>query len=905
MARRLYLIDGSALAYRAYFAFIQKPLRNSKGENTSASFGFANSLLKLHREEHPDLWVCVFDTPHPTFRHEIYPEYKSTRAKMPDDMAQQLPRVKEVAEALGCPIIEMPGYEADDVIATLAVQAVDKGLDAVLVTGDKDFLQLVTDRITIYNSRRKGGKEEIERLDPAGVKEKFGVPPEQVTDVLGLAGDTSDNVPGVPGVGPKTAVSLVKEFGDLESVLQNRDKISRKSLREKLRTYADQARFSHELVKIRTDVPLRFDEKDFSAGPLDAEPCRKLFKELEFTSLLRFLEPDRSTVAKADKPEAALEGNYRRVRDMSQLKGLVQEWQDLERLAVDTETTSLNPIEAELVGISICAKSGEAYYIPVGHQDAGANMDRGAVLAALKPILEKKTPRLVGQNIKYDWQVFRKYGITLGGLEFDPMLASYLIDPTARRHDLGSLARRHLGHEMIKIGDLIGTGKKQKSFAEVGVDAATAYAAEDADFTLRLAESLRPQLGPPGLEHLFDNVEIPLVPVLAKMEYDGISVDVPYLRELSLLWEGKLAELTQRVYEAAGEQFNINSTQQLGIILFDKLKLRSVRKTARTAQRATDLSTLEALAKDHPLPGLILEYRGLSKLKSTYADALICLVNPRTGRVHTSFNQAVAATGRLSSSDPNLQNIPIRTTDGQKIRRAFIPRPDGFSLLVADYSQIELRLMAHFSGDEALVDAFARGEDIHARTAADIFGIPVDAVDSERRRWAKSANFGIIYGLSAYGLAQQTEMTVREAKDFIDTYFRRYPGVRKFIDTTIQRAGQDGYVTTLMGRRRSLPDLHSSNRQRREFAERAAVNTPLQGTAADIVKKAMVDIAAELEEKKSMMVLQVHDELVFDAHSDEIPWLTAMVRDKMENAVELSVPLKIDLGTGDNWLEAK
>jgi len=905
MAKRLFLIDGSALAYRAYFAFIKNPMYNSKGENTSAPFGFANSLLKLYREEQPDFWVCVFDTPQPTFRHEIYPEYKSTRAKMPEEMAEQLPRIKQVAEALGCPVVEMPGYEADDVIATLAVQAAEKEIDAVMVTGDKDFMQLVTDRITIYNSRRKAGVEQIERLDPAGVEKKFGVPPNRVVDVLGLAGDTSDNVPGVPGVGPKTAVSLVKEFGELESVLQSIDQISRKSLREKLRTYAEQARFSRDLVTIKTDVPIKLREKDYAVQSLNAKSAGRLFAELEFKSLIRFLEPDLFRTGKTEKQQAAFKGNYHTVQDLLKLEKLVKKWQKAKRLAVDTETTSLDPINAELVGISISAETGEAHYIPVGHRDTEANLDLEVTLKTIRTILEKKQPRLVGQNIKYDWQIFRKYGITLDGLDFDPMLASYLVDPLARRHDLGSLALRHLGYEMIPISKLIGSGKNQKSFADVPVEVATEYAAEDADFTLRLEENLRPRLEPLGVLRLFEDIELPLVPVLAQMEYDGVSVDIPYLKRLSARWKKDLDTLTEEIYEVAGEKFNINSPRQLGVILFDKLKLTPGRKTARTAQRATDISTLATLADKHPLPELVLQYRSLSKLKSTYADALTALVSPRTRRVHTSFNQAVAATGRLSSSDPNLQNIPIRTADGQKIRRAFIPKSEEYTLLIADYSQIELRLMAHFSEDEALCEAFARGEDIHARTASDIFGIPVEAVDAERRRWAKSANFGIIYGLSAYGLAQQTDMTVQEAKDFIDTYFRRYPKVRRFIDTTIEQARRNGYVTTLMGRRRPLPDLNAANRQRREFAERAAVNTPLQGTAADVIKKAMVDIAAKIRGKKSMMVLQVHDELVFDAHLDEIAWLTALVRDLMENAVELSVPLKVDIGTGNNWLEAK
>lgn len=904
MAKKLYLIDGSAMAYRAYFAFIRNPLRNSKGENTSAAFGVANSMLKLYREERPDYWVCVFDTPHPTFRHEMFPAYKATRDKMPEEMVAQLPRVRELITTLGCPLVEMPGYEADDVIATLAVQAEANGIDAVMVTGDKDFMQLVTERITILNWRRTSGAEHIERLDPAGVEEKFGVPPHQVIDVLGLAGDASDNVPGIPGVGPKTAVSLVRKFGDLESVLAHATAAPGKKLRERLTEHADLARLSRELVTIKRDVPLALDVAAYVVQPLNSAATRKLFLELEFTSLWRQIDTVPAKQPVGPEPPAAMAGKYHTVATLDELARLAAVWRQAPLLAVDTETTSLDPVEAELVGISICIAPGEAWYIPVGHNDSAGNLDRERALAILRPLLENEHPQLVGQNGKYDWQIFFTYGIVLRGLVFDPMLASYVLNPSARGHSLDALAKKHLDYDMQPISELIGSGPQQRSFAEVDIKAATHYAAEDADFTLRLAGALRPKLKPAGLETLFDTVEMPLVPVLARMEYDGVSVDVPYLKKLSAAWQRKLTALTRKIYETAGEEFNINSTQQLATILFDKLNLHSARKTARTAQRATDVSTLEKLAAHHPLPGLILEYRGVSKLKSTYADALVKLVSARTGRVHTSFNQAVAATGRLSSSDPNLQNIPIRTSDGQKIRRAFIPKP-GYTLLVADYSQIELRLMAHFSGDPTLCTAFINGEDIHAKTAADIFGVPLEAVDAERRRWAKSANFGIIYGLSAFGLSQQTDMTVREAKDFIDTYFRRYPRVRDFIDSAIAQARKDGYVTTLFGRRRLLPEIRSDNRQRREFAERIAVNTPLQGTAADIIKKAMVEIAADLTGKQSMMVLQVHDELVFDVHPDELEWLAAMVRDRMENTVQLAVPLTVDIGVGENWLEAK
>ncbi len=905
MAKTVYLLDGMALAYRAYFAFVRNPLRNSKGEDTSAPFGVANSLLKLYREEKPEYWVCVFDTVEPTFRHDIYPEYKATREKMPEEMVAQMPRVREVIEALGCPIIEVPGYEADDVIATLAAQAADQGFEAVMVTGDKDFMQLVTDRITMYNTKRTAGKDEVERLDPRGVEKKFGVPPHQVIDVLALGGDKSDNIPGVPGVGPKTAVKLIKEFGDLETVLANADNVRGKKLQQNLREHAEQARFSRELVTIKTDAAATFDPQRFAIEGIDTIEARHLFTELEFTSLVRQLANNNSTTGESAQDTAEGMGDYRAVISLKELDQLIAEWRKADRLAVDTETTSLYAVQADLVGIAIIAKGGTGCYIPVGHKETEQNVPIDEVLEKLRGLLERDTPKLIGQNIKYDWLVFKRHGVELGGIVSDPMIASFLLNPSSRGHSLEELARVHLGCEMIPISGLIGTGKKQKSFAEVPVAQATTYAAEDADCTLKVAEILEPRLKPAGLENLYANIEIPLISVLARMEYCGVSVDVPYLKRLSASWKRRLTTLTKKIYEAADEEFNINSTQQLATILFDKLLLKPVRKTARTAQRSTDVSALEKLAKEHPLPQFILDYRELNKLKTTYADALLNLVNPDTGRVHTSFNQTIAATGRLSSSDPNLQNIPVRTPEGQKIRRAFIPKPGGHILVVADYSQIELRLMAHFSGDEALREAFARGEDIHTRTASDIFGIPPEMVDAESRRWAKAANFGIIYGLSAYGLSQQTEMSVAEAKDFIDTYFRRYPGVKSYIEKTIDEARTHGFVTTLMGRRRPLPDLHSNNRQRREFAARVAVNTPLQGTAADIIKKAMIDVAAEMHGKRSMMVLQVHDELVFDTHPDELDWLEQMVREKMERAVSLSVPLTVDIGRGSNWLEAK
>lgn len=910
---RIFLIDGTALAYRGYFAFIRNPLRNSKGKNTSAVYGVANSLLKIRREEKPDYWLFVFDRPEPTFRDELFKDYKATREPTPDELIEQLPVVKDLAHNLGCKLIEMAGFEADDLIATLTKKALAHDFDVVIASGDKDLMQLVNDRVSIYNPRKAGA--EIEWLDPAGVKEKFGVPPHQVRDVLALMGDTSDNVPGIPGIGPKTAVELISQYGDLESTLKAAPSVKRASLKEKLEKYAEQARLSLRLVTLHEDCPVDWTPEEWKATTLDERAAAKLFSDLEFKSLVKWLSPDVSTVSVESAAEPSTPptstsdttGQYHRVKSLNELANLVGEIAKTEWLAVDTETTSLSVIDADLVGISLSFKTAEAYYIPVGHSDSSANLPLQDVLDALRPVLAVDRPRLIAQNAKYDAMIFAKYGIEFKSLGFDPMLASYCLDPGARAHGLDALAEQHCGHTMQPITELIGSGSKQQSFSLVDVDKATYYSAEDADYTFRLFEVMSPQLKPAGVDRLYEEIELPLAPVLGRMEQAGVNIDRDYLRGLSRTMEQKINGLVTKIYDAAGEEFNLNSPAQLGHILFDILKLAPVRKTAKTAQRATDVGVLEKLASEHPLPRLMLDYRQLAKLKSTYVDALVELTHPKTGRVHTSFQQTIAATGRLSSTDPNLQNIPVRTEEGRQIRKAFVPRDKDHVLLAADYSQIELRLMAHFSGDPALVSAFRDAADVHARTAAEIFGIPESEVTSDQRRLAKTANFGIIYGVSAFGLSQQSDMSVGEAKTFIETYFKKYPGVRKFIDRTIAQARADGVVRTLFGRRRFLPDINSSNRQRREFAERNAVNTPMQGTAADIIKKAMIEIDRQLYQngKRSMMTLQVHDELVFDAHRSEVDWLKGVVKSCMENAVELQVPLIADLGIGDNWLDAK
>ena len=891
--KRLFLIDGSALAYRAYFAFIRNPLINSKGENTSAVFGFTNSVLKILRDEKPDYMAVVFDTKAPTFRHEIFKDYKSTRAKMPPEMSEQLPRIRQVSEGMNLPILEVDGFEADDLIGTLAKRAKKEGLEVILVTGDKDFLQLVDEDVRVLNPRRGG--EEPELLDTRGVEEKLGVPPEKVTELLALMGDTSDNVPGIPGVGEKTALELIKEFGSLEKVLKNADKVKKKNVRKGLQEHADLARLSKRLVTIDTNVPFELDLSSLGKKDFDLPRLKELFKELEFT---KFLEE----VSGLDKEEKV---EYQIIKSENELKRLASGLQQTGEFALDTETTDLNPINAELVGISFCQEEKEAYYVPVGHSDRKRNLDLALVMRSLKKILEDQQTRKIGHNLKYDLEVLKRYDVELKGIHFDTMVASYLLNPSFRQHSLNYLTLEYLDHRMIPITDLIGSGKKQKSFAQVSVKEAATYSCEDVDFTLRLKELFSPKLSLLSLEKLFFEVELPLIDVLADMEMVGVPIDVPHLGRLSKQMEEQLGELTSRIYDLAGKKFNINSPQQLSQVLFEHLKLPSIRKTAKKTGLSTDIGVLEILAKEHPLPGILLEYRQLSKLKSTYIDALPRLINERTKRIHTSFNQTVTATGRLSSSDPNLQNIPIRTDLGKQIRKAFVPRDKNYLILSADYSQVELRILAHFSQDHTLLNSFKKGEDIHNRTASEVFGVRIDRVTPEQRAVAKTTNFAVIYGVSAYGLSQQTDMTVQESAMFIDVYFKRYPKVKEYIDQMIELAREQGFVTTLLGRRRYIPEISSSNRQKREFAERTAINTPIQGSAADLIKVVMIDIHRALKKYTSRMTLQVHDELVFDVHKDELDEVREMVKDKMENTVDLEVPVKVDIGVGENWLEAK
>jgi len=896
--KRLFLIDGSALTYRSYFAFARNPLINSKGEDTSAPYGFVNSLLKLFRDYNPEYIVVVFDTGKPTFRHERFPEYKATRQKMPEDMATSLPRIYQILEAMNIPVLEVEGYEADDVIGTLAKRAVEEGFEAVIVAGDKDFFQLVGPGVKVLRPTRTGKEEGMEWVDEKGVEEHIGVPPERVRDLLALTGDTSDNIPGVPGVGEKTARALVRSYGDLEAVLARSDAVARDKVRENLKQFADQARLSKELVTIRTDVPIEdvlekpLSLEDFHFQGFNRPALQELFKELEFRRFLREI-----TV------EEAIQEVHTRLAEAEDLEEIARRAKAQGFVSVDIETTSTEPMSAEIVGVSLSLSPGEAFYIPVGHI-LGPNVPWAKVRDVLGSVLEDEKVEKYGQNVKYDMIVLSRQGVEPKGFTFDTMIASYLLNPSGRQHNLEVLSLTYLGRKMVPISDLIGSGKKQRSFSEVPVEQAAKYSGEDAEVVLRLKEFLERELESRALAPLFREVEMPLVEVLKDMEMHGMKVDGEYLRTMSLQVEAELKKLEEEIYRMAGERFNINSTQQLGHILFEKLKLPVIRRT-KTGY-STDVGVLEALAGEHELPRRVLEYRQLAKLKSTYIDALPKLIHPETGRIHTSFNQTVTATGRLSSSDPNLQNIPIRTELGRRIRQAFVAPDEDHLLLDVDYSQIELRILAHLSEDRNLMAVFREGGDIHTRTACAMFGVPPQFVTLELRRRAKTINFGIIYGMSPFGLAEQLGISRHEARALIDQYFRQYPGVKAYVDRTLEDARRRGYVTTLLGRRRYLPEVHSPNRQIREFAERTAINTPVQGTAADLIKMAMVRVWRRLKEGgyEAKMILQVHDELVFEVPKKELEEVKRLVVGEMEGALKLKVPIKVDVGVGTNWLEA-
>jgi DNA polymerase-1 len=894
----LILVDGSSYLYRAFHAL--PPLINSRGEPTGAVYGVANMLRKLLADYRPRRIAVVFDAKGRTFRDDLYEQYKANRPPMPEELQAQVGPLHELVEAMGLPLLSVPGVEADDVIGTLAVQAAAEGIPVVISTGDKDMAQLVSDRISLINTMTGTV------LDPAGVVAKFGVPPERIVDLLALMGDTSDNIPGIPKVGPKTAAKWLSEYGPLDAVLAHADEIKGK-VGESLREHRERLPLSRRLATIHTDLPLGLGPTQLTRREADPAALRERLARLEFT---RWLEEEAGAGTgggRAADAASADDGRYETVLTNAALDAWIGRLERAAAFAFDTETTSLDYMSAEIVGVSFALEPGEAAYVPLAHRYPGApgQLDRERVLDRLRPLLEAPDRPKIGQNLKYDMSVLARHGISLAGIRFDTMLESYILDSAHPGHDLDTLALKLLGHKTIRYEDVAGKGARQIGFEQVPVEQATPYAAEDADVTLRLHRTLWPRLcEQPALRVLFEEIEMPLVPVLSRMERTGVLVDREMLRRHGAELARRLETLEREVHAAAGEAFNLGSPKQLQAILFEKQGLPVLRKTPG-GQPSTAESVLQELAADYPLPRLILEYRSLSKLKSTYTDRLPEQIHPSTGRVHTSYHQAVAATGRLSSSDPNLQNIPARTPEGRRIRQAFIA-PPGRRILAADYSQIELRIMAHLSSDPGLLQAFAAGTDVHRATAAEVFGVPPGQVSADQRRSAKAINFGLIYGMSAFGLARQLGIDRTAAQAYVDRYFARYPGVKAFMDRTREEARERGYVETIFGRRLNLPEIRSRNAQRQRAAERAAINAPMQGTAADIIKRAMIAVDRWLIDSGvgARMILQVHDELVFEVDTDQVEHAAAAIRDHMAGAACLSVPLVVDVGVGRNWDEA-
>jgi len=893
------LVDGSSYLYRAFFAL--PPLTTSQGQPTGAVRGVVSMLRKLLEDYSPNEVGVVFDAPGKTFRDEMYEEYKAQRPPMPDDLRAQIEPLYAIIRAMGLPLIIKEGVEADDVIGTLARQAEAAGRDVVISTGDKDMAQLVSPHITLVNTMSNTV------YDVAEVEKKYGVGPELIIDLLALQGDSADNIPGVPGVGEKTALALLQGLGSMEEIYANLDKVPEltfrgaKTMPKRLEEHKEVAFLSYRLATIKVDCELEQTLADLVLQPADNEALLEYFTELEFRSWREELaegEPEQ-----AEEPK---EANYTTLYSKAEFHQWLERLAKAELFAFDTETTALDYMQAELVGLSFAIDSYEAAYVPVAHDYMGApeQLDRSWVLEQLKPILENPKIKKIGQNLKYDMNILAPYGITLRGVAFDTMLESYVLDSVASRHDMDTLARRYLNRPTLSFEEIAGKGAKQLTFNQIPLEQAALYAAEDADITLQLHQAIWPQLEAiPSLTKVFHDIEMPLVPVLARMELNGCHIDVNMLRHQSQELASKMAELESQAYELAGEEFNLSSPKQLGEILFAKQGLPVLKKTPKGAPSTAE-AVLAELALEYELPSVIMAYRGMAKLKSTYTDKLPELVD-KEGRLHTSYHQAVTATGRLSSSDPNLQNIPVRTAEGRRIRQAFTAGP-GHKIVAADYSQIELRIMAHLSNDASLQQAFADGLDIHSATAAEVWGLPLEDVTSEVRNNAKAINFGLIYGMSAFGLAKQLGITRYQAQDYIDRYFERYPGVQEYMDNTRKLAAEQGYVETLFGRRLYLPEINSRNGMRRQAAERTAINAPMQGTAADIIKRAMITVDAWLEQSglPARMVMQVHDELVFEVEESAVDTLVAELRKQMEGAASLLVPLVVDTGVGDNWDEA-
>ncbi|WP_336291838.1 DNA polymerase I [Aeromonas dhakensis] len=909
----LILVDGSSYLYRAFFASQQADLRTSTGLPSGAVRVMANMMRSL-RKQYPDCHVAVvFDAKGKTFRDDIYPEYKANRASMPDDLRSQVAPIHQMIKAMGFPFLMVEGVEADDVIGTLARQATEKQLPVLISTGDKDMAQLVSDHVTLIDTMKDV------KTDREGVIEKFGVPPELIIDYLALMGDKVDNIPGMTGVGEKTALALLQGIGSIDEIAANLDKVAAlgfrgsKAFADKFREQEEQVRLSYVLATIKTDVALEQSLEELELGPIDKEALLAVYREYELRNLIKELESGgEESGAEGDEegaaPAAAIETDYRCILDEAEFDEWLARLQAAPLFAFDTETTSLDYMEARVVGVSFAIEPGKAAYVPFGHDYLGApvQLTEAMVLGKLKPLLEDAARLKVGQNLKYDRNVLLNHGIELQGIAYDTMLESYVLNSTASRHDMDSLARRYLNVETISFEEIAGKGVKQLTFNQIELEQAAPYAAEDADITLRLHQALWGKLSAePGLAKVFSEIELPLLPVLARMERLGTTIEPKLLHQQSQEIEVRLAELEKQAHELAGQEFNLSSPKQLGEILFTKLGLPIIKKTPKGAPSTAE-EVLAELAETYELPRLLMEHRGLAKLKSTYTDKLPLMIKPQTGRVHTSYHQAVAATGRLSSTDPNLQNIPVRNEQGRRIRQAFIPCA-GYKLVAADYSQIELRIMAHLSGDKGLLTAFAEGKDIHKATAAEVFGVELDAVTSDMRRSAKAINFGLIYGMSAFGLAKQLGIGRAEAQKYMDLYFERYPGVLEYMERTRQQAEAQGYVETLFGRRLYLPDIKSRNAGLRKAAERAAINAPMQGTAADIIKRAMINVDGWIrgvEDQSIRMLMQVHDELVFEIREEKLEEYIAIIKEKMSAAAELHVPLVVEAGTGDNWDQA-
>ena len=895
--KKLFIIDGYAILYRAHYALIRNPLITSYGFHTSALFGFTNQLIKIIKDENPDYLVCAFDSKEKTFRHKIYSDYKANRPEMPDELQKQIPHLWELLDGMNIPVLRKPGYEADDIIGTVTESVLDKKIQSYIVSGDKDFMQLINDKIFLYTPGKRNSAPDI--YDKDGVIKKWGLPPEKIIDLLALMGDSSDNVPGVAGVGVKTAVKLLKEYDNIESVLDNASKISNKRVHNGLMNGRDKAFLSKELVTIIKDVDVDTNVENFLLKSFDQEALGKKFEELEFYALLKYLAIDETE--KITKKE---EKNYHNILDLKALKEMIVELKNAKYVSIDLETTSVNPMLAEIVGISVSYNKNSAFYIPILYPEKKKNNfgdnDLKVVLSIMKEFFEDKEIRKVGQNIKYDALILFRHGVKVSNIFLDTMIAAHILNPAARSYKLDALSIEFLNYNMVPIEKLIGKGKDQITMDLVPLDKISYYAAEDADIVFQLAEIFTPKLEENGQLDFFADIEMPLIDVLMKMENEGVYVDEGLLNEMSLNIGERLDLLVKEIYNIAEEEFNINSTQQLAKILFDDLKLTQIKK------RSTAENVLKELVNEHELPERILSYRKLNKLKNTYIDALPASINKKTKRIHSTFNQTIAATGRLSSTGPNFQNIPIRTVEGREIRKSFIAQQKNWGIFSADYSQIELRIMAHLSEDKELCKAFKDNLDIHDRTASLIYNVPLDDVQPEMRRTAKVINFGIMYGAGPFRISQELGISRKAAQEIIKQYFIQYSGIQNYIDNTLSKARSNNYVETILGRRRYVWDVNSENALKKQAAERVAINMPIQGSAAELIKIAMIDIQKNIENDKlnSKMILQIHDELLFEYPLDEEEHLILMVKKSMENAMSLKVPIIVDYGFGKDWFEA-